>query len=523
MKNILIDILNSRLFQIGGLGCLLFITGIYFYTQWDTARFEASLPKAPPQDTQTNTQAADSTPIAQDNQNIDKSSADSVPRARTNTRITRTHAGGHTHPHTPDTPTANGTQQTEDTDKWIVMWPPDIPGLGIHPKRKRAPEFPIEVISAIGDSQDALRSGEISQEKYDQKELEILADYWNINIDDADGFIQRMEEYQTVSNAFMQRMEPERAFQTLFDWWKTDTVRPPDDLDTDAYAKRALSVNPNNIDARFRVAETIEDYYAILNMDPNYYFAMDVIGAMRYYDAPEEVIPLLQKSRDLGSKAANMQLGWAYERLGDYKTAWTHYYKSLTIQPDGQVSLLHMGAILRGEPRIEPIQRQTQTLPPPHGAFEAQPDIYTDMATDGQSSTDTDTDWQPIPNETDPAEAAYNAKAEAAKKAAQEFQKLQSQSQKEFEEFIDWLEHGINDAPDAQDFLSQQMKAFLTSKEPPNSTNAARFAPERIIRAQETLERYGPEEGLKRLEQDDPEIAEHIRRNPPLSRDKKDE
>ena len=222
----------------------------------------------------------------------------------------------------------------------------------------------------------------------------------------------------------------------------------------DTYAERALSVNPNNIDAHFRVAETIEDYYAILDMDPNYYFAMDVIGAMRYYDAPEEVIPLLQKSRALGSKAANMQLGWTYERLGDYKTAWTHYYKSLVQQPDGQVPLMHMGAIFRGEPRIEPIQRSKQTLPPAHGAFDAQPDRDTDSATDGQPSTGASPDWTPTPNETDTAEAAYNAKAEAAKKASQEFQKLQSQSQKEFAEFIEWLEHGINDAPDAQDFLN---------------------------------------------------------------------
>ena len=512
MKNMLIEILSSRPFQIGGLGCLLFIAGIYFYAQWDKARLEASLPTAPLQGPQTNTQAAGGTSIAQDDQNADESPpVRSVPRARRNTRTTHTDVGGHTHPHVPATATANGTQQTEDTDKWIVMWPPDIPGLGIHPKRKRASEFPIEVISAISDSQDALRSGEISQAEYNQKELEILAEYWNIDIDDVDGFIQRMEEYQIVSDAFMQRMEPERAFQTLFDWWKTDTVRAPGDLDMDAYAERALSVNPDNIDARFRVAETIEDYYAILDMDPNYYFAMDVIGAMRYYDAPEEVIPLLQKSRDLGSKAANMQLGWTYERLGNYKTAWTHYYKSLTIQPDGQVSLLHMGAILRGEPRIKPIQRKTQN-PPAHGAFDAQPDIYTDIATEGQSSTNPLPDWQPAPNEIDTAEAAYNAEAEATKKAAQEFQKLQSQSKQEFEEFIDWLEHGINDAPDAQDFLSQQMKAFLR---PERGANAEHFAPERIIRAQETLERYGPEEGLKRLQETDPEIAEQIRRNPP--------
>lgn len=518
MKNILIDILSSRLFQIGGLGCLLFIAGIYFYVQWDKARFEASLPTAPPQDTQTDTQAADSIPIAQGgDQNADKASVGSVPRTRRNTRTTHTHADGHTHPHAPATPSANGTQHTEDTDKWIVMWPPEIPRLGVHPKRPRPPEIPVEPFSELVDIDAAVQRGEIPQEEFDQRKFEILAEYWGVDIDDTEGLIKKMEAYEIVPDAVMKRIEPELAFQTLFDWWKTDTVRTVETDMLDAYAERALSVNPNNIDARFRVAETIEDYYAILDMDPNYYFAMDVIGAMRYYDAPEEVIPLLQKSRDLGSKAANMQLGWAYERLGDYKTAWTHYYKSLTIQPDGQVPLMHMGAILRGEPRIEPIQRKIQTLPPAQGASTGPTDTPFNTANEKQTFTEVPSTWEPPSTETDTAEAAYNAKAEAAKKAAQEFQKLQSQSQKEFEEFIDWLEHGINDAPDAQDFLSQQIKAFLR---PEKGTNAAHFAPERIIRAQETLERYGPEEGLKRLKKDDPEIAEHIRRNPPMSGDK---
>ncbi len=554
MKNILIDILNSRIFQIGGVGCLLFLTGIYFYVQWNTARFEASLPKAPPQDPHTNTQQIANRRTTQDPQNTEDPAIPTVPRTRVNAGNAHTHADGRTHIHALTTPTANSAQQTEDTDKWTVMWPPDIPGLGIHPKRPRPPEIPIEVLSEISDIGSAVKRGELlrgdktlvedslglelseaqyrevledireagvlTREEADQQQLEILADYWGLDLDNTEGFIRKMEEYQISPEAVMKRIEPELAFQTLFDWWNERSVTGITSQRLEHYAEHALSVNPNNVDAHAILAKTVKDYEAILDMDPNYYKAMDAIARLRYHDAPEEVIPLLEKSSELGSKGADMYLGWTYERLGDYKTAWTHYYKSLILQPDGQVSLMHMGAILRGEPRIEPIQRKTQTLPPAHGALDAQIDIDTDIATDGQSLTDTDTDWTSTPNQTETAETAYNAKAEAAKKAAQEFQKLQSQSQQEFEEFIDWLEHGINDAPDAQDFLSQQMKTFLTTKEPANSTNAARFAPERIIHAQETLEKYGHEEGLKRLEEDDPEIAKHIRRNPPMSRDK---
>lgn len=38
------------------------------------------------------------------------------------------------------------------------------------------------------------------------------------------------------------------------------------------------------------------------------------------------------------------------------------------------------------------------------------------------------------------------------------------------------------------------------------------FQPQRLARAIETLNRYGPEEGLRRLKESDPEIAEQIRK-----------
>ena len=47
MKNALLDVLKSRLIWYAVLGCLLFCLGIYFYTQWDLARFSVSHPKVP--------------------------------------------------------------------------------------------------------------------------------------------------------------------------------------------------------------------------------------------------------------------------------------------------------------------------------------------------------------------------------------------------------------------------------------------------------------------------------------------
>ena len=47
MKNALLDVLKSRLIWYAVLACLLFCLGIYFYTQWDIARFEAEMPAVP--------------------------------------------------------------------------------------------------------------------------------------------------------------------------------------------------------------------------------------------------------------------------------------------------------------------------------------------------------------------------------------------------------------------------------------------------------------------------------------------
>jgi len=483
-----------------------------------------------------------------------------------NTRFPLQHSG-HIHPHPHPHPHASADKATgmdmttvapthpiprnETDEEWIVMWPPDIPGLGVHPERPRPPAFPEDIRIKLRDLERAVRRGELlsgdkasvdsgfvrrmsdaeyqqwlegirqegtlTQEEADQRSAEILSEYWNVDLDDTDGLLQRMEEYEYVPEFLLKRLEPELAFQTIFDWWATDTVRTLDHLDMDAYAERALAVNPNNLDAHYKLAETLEDFEAILERDPNYYYAIDIIAGRRSHDAPEEVIPMLQKSLALGSRWAPLELGYAYERLGDYKTAWVHYYKSLQMHPDGQVSIRHMEAILRGEPRIEPIQRRAQTpfpsenygVPqsptPENVAFEDVPtggEVEVPWSADTGSEVDSD---------------AVAARAAAAEQAERELSKLNAQAQQELEEFLHWLEHGQNDTPQAQDFLSQEMKTFLNRAEA--KATSSNFEPARLIRAQEVLHRYGREEGLKRLERTDPEIASQIRRNPPLDRD----
>ena len=61
------------------------------------------------------------------------------------------------------------------------------------------------------------------------------------------------------------------------------------------------------------------------------------------------------------------------------------------------------------------------------------------------------------------------------------------------------------EATEAQttNFLAKEMAAHLTGKN-------AQFSPQRIVRANELIKRYGYEEGLSRIIQDDPEIALQI-------------
>ena len=61
-------------------------------------------------------------------------------------------------------------------------------------------------------------------------------------------------------------------------------------------------------------------------------------------------------------------------------------------------------------------------------------------------------------------------------------------------------------APDALKLLE------LPTEENPETTLRERFSPERFNRAMQTLGRHGPEEGLRKLKETDPELAQQVER-----------
>ena len=77
----------------------------------------------------------------------------------------------------------------------------------------------------------------------------------------------------------------------------------------------------------------------------------------------------------------------------------------------------------------------------------------------------------------------------------------------------------IERLPESFDALETQFFQGLETDVPAFPTDAGlenvlreRFSPERFSTAAQTLRRYGPEEGLRRLRASDPEVATHIQR-----------
>lgn len=80
------------------------------------------------------------------------------------------------------------------------------------------------------------------------------------------------------------------------------------------------------------------------------------------------------------------------------------------------------------------------------------------------------------------------------------------------------LEHAIQDNAKLEGDLietftpSELERSELLTKERFETTLRERFSPERFNRAMQTLNRYGPKEGLRRLKDEDPEVAKQVER-----------
>ena len=72
--------------------------------------------------------------------------------------------------------------------------------------------------------------------------------------------------------------------------------------------------------------------------------------------------------------------------------------------------------------------------------------------------------------------------------------------------FINWAESTLNDTPtDTNDFLEKEMKRHLLGQK-------TTFDPDRIKRGFDMIQKYGREDGIKRLQRLDPDLAKQVTR-----------
>ena len=242
------------------------------------------------------------------------------------------------------------------------------------------------------------------------------------------------------------------------------------------------------------------------------------MGMLHDVDAPEKAIFYLKKAKALNVVVSDFHLGIAYQRLGDYKTAWVHL-KSFQEQfpyvylERGLVED-HLAAIASGEPLLAPIVRKVVPAPPLEGAVPleggvaALPALPSDFVEAVPMEDDEDASVSGnVSSDFLKEQARRRAFSELLREKEQDAQKAEAAKKayfKDLEDFLNWAMSIESDAPiETDNFLVKELERHLFGEK-------TVFEPERIIRGFEMIEKYGQAEGLKKLQQLDPPLAKQV-------------
>lgn len=190
------------------------------------------------------------------------------------------------------------------------------------------------------------------------------------------------------------------------------------------------------------------------------------LANLNWYDSPEEVIGsvlnALRNTPQPDSASLHAVLGFAYQRLGDYKTAWVHLKKgqSLTEQ-----SLACCPSPAEGTPNVED---------PEHYDYSA----HIAAIESGH----------PLVQRQRIARSSHDNAAA--------FEELKG--------FLMWAGAIMRDTPiTTNNFLAKELESHLLGKK-------TMFHPERITRAFELMERHKQRKGMRLLQQSDPPLAREV-------------
>ncbi len=134
------------------------------------------------------------------------------------------------------------------------------------------------------------------------------------------------------------------------------------------YADKALADNPNDFESLFiwtqlrssnELAEKELGYRSLLEMDPNSIPTLVGLGSIIKKNAPEEAIELLEKANRLDPSEGLYELGWAYQRIGEYDKAIPMLEKAYG-RYNHRWMLSEIESIKAGAPQIPLIQRESQ-------------------------------------------------------------------------------------------------------------------------------------------------------------------
>ncbi len=356
----------------------------------------------------------------------------------------------------------------------------------------------------------------MTDEEFQEREFKILTG--DRDLESATRFL---EDHGYYSKALLKRLNSKRAFEYL------KNIETPNKRGRSrAYAEQVIAANPSDLDARLYLADTapknskkeveaaLNQYQNILSDHPDSAHALVEAGSLLIsLESPIEALEKLRKGHELGASRGYFEAAYAYQQLSDYKTAWVYLKKAMQL-PHGERTYTHLRAIEAGTPIFAPLPFDKLDFPEQDGPFET-PDVEPSTPEKRDNSVD-DPIWGEVSNDTneevellptnDRAERA-RAAAGAAQRAREEFTKIQELRRKEFKDFLQWVETIMNaESPmDTNNFLMKEMEAFLKAGKP-------QFEPVRIVRAFEIFERYGPKEGIKRLQKYDPKVAEQVQR-----------
>ena len=144
-------------------------------------------------------------------------------------------------------------------------------------------------------------------------------------------------------------------------------------------------------------------------------------------------------------------------------------------------------------------------IPPPTGEERRQLEAWLkrgeSQQTSGvsdQTSADWD-DWDSGGQDRSPRDGTMSAEAQAAQK---QLERTQAEA----------LERATKSDAEIETELEKQLTPELPTAAGIETQLSERFSPKRLEKAREVLERYGPKEGMRRLREDDPEVAAQFER-----------